>query len=90
MYLLSEVLIITKHSSRLILKISCFTINASELVNCETRYGLFLGFMSNVDLTIALLVIVSSKKCSFNSSSGYSIAICSSVALLAIVLHFLC
>ena len=76
----------TKHSSRLISKILYFIIsNTSELV----LLGLFLGFVLNVDLAIALLVILSSRKCFFNVPSGYCFRFSLSVALLVIVLDFL-
>ena len=73
-YLLSGVLK-TKHSSHLILKIFCFTINASELVlRNKIR---FVARIRNVDnCTVALLVIVLlNKKCFL-------------VVLLATVLRF--
>ena len=43
----------------------------------------------NEELTVALLVIVLSRKCSFSSPSDYYIATFFSVALLAIILDFL-
>ena len=81
----------TKHSSRLILTISCFTINASELVlRKKIRFvtRIYVECIT-IDLTIALLVIVLSKKHFFGNSSGYCNVIFLSVALLVTVLGFL-
>ena len=87
----------TKHSSRLILTISCFTINASELVlRKKIRFvtRIYVECITivcriTIDLTIALLVIVLSKKHFFGNSSGYCNVIFLSVALLVTVLGFL-
>ena len=80
-YLFSVILSMTKHSSRLILKISYFTISASELVLRNKRR--FVARVCNGDnRTVALLVIVLlSRTCLFfNNPSGYCIAVSYSVA----------
>ena len=66
----------TKHSSRLILKIFDFIISTSELVlRNKIRFVARVRIVDNC--TVAILVInLSSRKCLFfNRSSGYCVAI---------------
>ena len=77
----------TKHSSRLILKILHFAVNGtSELV---LRNKIRFVTRIRVDLTVVILVIVLSTKCSCTSPYGYCFAISFSIALLITVLGFL-
>ena len=73
-YLLSGVLNMIKHSSRLILKIFNFMISStSELVLRNKIRFVARIHVESVDLTIALLLIILSRKCSFSSPSGYCV-----------------
>ena len=70
----------TKHSSRLIFKISYSTINASELVlRNELRLVARVHNVDNCTIAILVIVLLSRKFLFFNSSSSYCIAISLSV-----------